>query len=204
MVNVRLLVEGGGESKSLHIECRRGFHDFLLKAGLVGRMPRIVACGGRKKAYDDFCSHLANAQSGETTFLLVDSEAPVTGSSPWDHLRNRPGDGWGRPNGASDDQCHLMVQCMESWFLADRDTLRDFFKQGFLENTLPGNPLIIESVPKQDVLSKLQQASQHCKTKAAYSKGDHSFALLASIDAAKVLQASPWAKRLVDTLKRVC
>lgn len=203
MVNVRLLVEGGGESKALRIECRRGFHDFLSKAGRAGRMPRIVACGGRQQAYDDFRAHLAHARSGETTLLLVDSEAPVADGSPWDHLRNRAGNGWARPAGASDDHCHLMVQCMEAWFLADRDALRDFYEQGFLENALPGNTSV-ESVPKQDVLDSLQQATQHCKTKSPYSKGDHSFALLSRIDSLKVLQASPWAKRLVDTLKRVC
>ena len=203
MVNVELLVEGGGDSKSLRIECRQAFREFFLNAGLGTRKPRVVPCGGRKQAYNFFCSDHANARGRQIILLLVDSEAPVTASSPWDHLRNREGDGWVRPDGASDDQCHLMVQCMEAWFLADRESLCQFFGQGFIENALPGNT-IVETIAKQDVLSSLQRASQHCKTKAAYSKGDHSFALLASIDAAKVLQASPWAKRLVDTLKDVC
>jgi hypothetical protein len=202
MVSARLLVEGGGDSKALRIECRRGFHDFLLKAGLKDRMPRIVACGGRGKAYDDFCSYHASARNGQVVLLLVDSETPVSSTSPWKHLLDREGDAWQRPSGASDEQCHLMVQCMEAWFLADRDSLRAFFWQGMIESALPGNPNI-ESISKQDVLTSLERATRNCKVKATYGKGEHSFKVLARIDPAKVSQASPWARRFLDTLSRV-
>ena len=47
MVTVRLYVEGGGDAKSLRTACRRGFREFLLRAGLGGSMPRIIACGPR-------------------------------------------------------------------------------------------------------------------------------------------------------------
>ena len=202
MVSVRLLVEGGGGSKALHIECRRGFHDFLLKAGLANRMPRIVACGGRGQAYDEFCSYHANARNGQIVLLLVDSESPVSSMSPWEHLLRREEDAWKRPSGASDEQCHLMVQCMEAWFLADRDSLRAFFGPGMIESALPGNPNV-ESISKQDVLTSLEKATLNCKVKAAYGKGEHSFKVLARIDPAKVSQASPWARRFFDTLSRV-
>ena len=49
--------------------------------------------------------------------LLVDAERPVASSGPWGHL-NAPPDSWVRPAGATDDQCHLMVQVME--FLVHR------------------------------------------------------------------------------------
>lgn len=49
---VKLYIEGGGEAKSLRIECRQGFHKFLQKAGITGNLPRIVAKGGRRFAYD--------------------------------------------------------------------------------------------------------------------------------------------------------
>ena len=32
--------------------------------------------------------------------------------------------------GATDEQAHLMVQCMEAWFLADRETLAAVFGRG--------------------------------------------------------------------------
>lgn len=205
---VTLYVEGGGDSKTLRIECRRGFREFLEKAGLKGKMPAIVASGGRRAAYEDYCTALTQATAA---VLLVDSEAPVSPRhqqgnpdtwQPWQHLKARPGDGWDKPAGAQDTDCHLMVQCMETWFLADRQTLQSFFGQGFRESALPAATLPLESVAKDDVYNALEQATQRCKTKGGYGKGDHSFKLLARIDPAKVVAASPWAQRFVDQLKK--
>ncbi len=162
-------------------------------------MPRIVVCGGRQQAYDDFCTALSN---GEKALLLVDSEDPVTVVSPWQHLLIRQGDQWPPPAGASEEHCHLMVQCMESWFLADQQTLETFFGQGFKTNALPAAANRIESIAKQQVYQSLENATKHCKTKDAYGKGEHSFKLLALIDPAKVIAASGWAKRFVDALKK--
>lgn len=142
--------------------------------------------------------------------LLVDSEAAISSGcqngepeiwSPWTHLKQRPEDGWDKPNKAQERDCHLMVQVMESWLLADRESLKSFFGQGFKENQLPAAARAIEGVPKDDVYRALQNATADCKTKAAYGKGEHSFKLLASIDPAKVVAASPWANRFIDTLK---
>lgn len=205
---MKLYVEGGGDSKSLQIECRRGFREFLEKAGLKGRMPGISACGGRRFAYDDFCTAIAN---GESAMLLVDSEAPVLPAhqagapdawQSWQHLKARQGDGWDKPANTEDTDCHLMVQVMESWFLADRQALNAFFGQGFHENALPAANRPIEGVAKDDVYDALKQATRSCKTKAEYGKGEHSFKLLAQVDPAKVTAASPWAKRFVDELKK--
>ena len=122
MVTVKLYVEGGGDSEQLRSLCRKGFHEFLKKAGFDNRQPRIVACGGRQQAYDRFVTACGLAE--EIAVLLVDSEDFVSTISPWQHLSNR--DKFCRPDGVSDDQCHLMVVCMESWFLADQNALANF------------------------------------------------------------------------------
>lgn len=106
MVDAYLFVEGGGDNKRLRTECRRGFRKLLERAGLTGRMPRIVPCGGRSAAYDDFCT--AQRASASLAMLLVDAEAKVTATSPWDHVKNRRGDGWDRPGNATNDQLHLI------------------------------------------------------------------------------------------------
>lgn len=93
-----------------------------------------------------------------------------------------------------------MVQVMENWFLADRETLKTFFGQGFRENALPATSRPIEDVAKEDVYSALKQATRDCET--PYGKGEHSFKLLERIDPAKVMAASPWAQRFVDELKK--
>jgi len=197
-----IYVEGGGDSKMLRTECRRGFNEFLQRAGFKKRMPRIHACGGRQDAYDTFCIAIANLLPGDACMLLVDSEAPITVKSPWEHLHGREGDGWTKPEHASDDHCHLMVQCMESWFLADRETMVGFFGQGCVEHALPRNANI-ESIAKKDLYDALKNATRNCKTKNAYGKGEHSFQLLAKIDPAMVSGASPWARRFLQILDRM-
>lgn len=105
--------------------------------------------------------------------LLVDAEGPVTAAGPWEHLAEP--DGWERPAGAEDGQCHLMVQVMEAWFLADKAALTSYYGQGFAESALPRDPLV-EEVPKADVLTGLTRATRNT-TKGRYSKGSHSFGI---------------------------
>lgn len=62
MKTVKLFVEGGGDSNSLRTECRAAFSAFLQKAGLSGYMPRIVASGSRRAAFDDYCTSISNGE----------------------------------------------------------------------------------------------------------------------------------------------
>ncbi len=196
-MSIKLYVEGGGSSKALKRACRKGFRIFIEKAGLQGRMPKIVASGSRKNAYEDFeKKHDHAAHEDVSALLLVDAEGPVGEAEPWQHLKDR--DGWNRPDGATDDQCHLMVEVMETWFLADRRALRVFYGQGYRENALPPNPQV-EQIPKQDVLNGLDRAANGT-TKGSYDKGSHSYEILAKIDPEKVKNVSPYANRLIETL----
>lgn len=204
---VKLYVEGGGDTNKLKTECREGFFKFLQKAGLK-KLPRVVACGSRRDAFDAYCTALRN---GETALLLLDSEAALSSDcaqgkpehwKPWRHLQDSEGPAWAMPKGGTDADCHLMVQCMESWLLADRDTLKNYFGQGFKENQLPAAGRSVEEIDKKQVLQSLKNATRDCKTKKAYDKGTHSFALLGLVSADAVVSASPWAQRLVDEVKR--
>ena len=199
-----LYVEGGGAA-ALKTECRKGFRAFLQRAG-VRREPKIVACGTRRHAYERFCLALS---AGDTAYLLVDSEAPVMAAHqagppdtwhPWGHLKARPGDGWDKPSGAEDRHCHLMVECMETWFIADAGTLATYFGQGFAPNALPRRH-DVEAIAKVTIFGTLSAATRACKTKAHYGKGAHSFEILARIDPAKVTSASPWAGRFIAALR---
>ena len=194
MVSARLYVEGGGNSKSLRSKCRQGFRIFLEKVGVTGRMPRIVACGSRDNAYDRFKT--GHESKGVDATLLVDAEGPVTADGPWQHLKSR--DNWDRPGGATDEQCHLMVEVMESWFLAGKDALQAYFGQGFRRQALPLNP-DVEQISKQDVLSGLNTAAQGTG-KRRYRKGADSFGILASLDPMKVRKGSAFADRFVKAL----
>ena len=201
-MSAKVYVEGGGDgNKALKAECRRAFKSFFEKAGLAGRLPSIHPGGGRKQTYDDF--HTAFNDPGNRDFiaLLVDSEAPVAaGVGPWTHLRNRQGDGWAKPARATDEHAHLMVQCMEAWFLADRETLAAVFGNRFRLGALPGQPQV-EQVRKQDVLQGLENAARNCRTRRGYRKGRDSFDILSRLNPERVAAASPHAARLLNTLR---
>ncbi len=194
-MKVKVYVEGGGDRQELKTKCRRGFSTFLRKTGLAGQMPRIIACGGRQKTYEKFSDALKHSTDDEFIVLLVDSEGPVM-SDTWPHLQER--DRWGKPAGATDDNAHLMVQCMEAWFLADKDALADFFGAEFNRNALPQRTAV-EHIPKDDLENGLEAATRQCR-KGTYHKGNHSFEILARLAPEKVTNASPHAARLVNTL----
>ena len=198
-MSVKVYVEGGGDGRDLKVRCRQGFSTFFRKVSLAGRMPRIIACGARDKTYRNFRTALAHAADNDFIVLLVDSEAPVAmGVGPWHHLKNR--DNWDKPASAADDNAHLMVQCMEAWFLADKDALAKYFGDGFNLNALPGRP-DVENISKSDIENGLKNATKQCNPKGKYHKGRHSFTILAELDTDKVIAASPHAARLVAVLK---
>lgn len=199
-MKVKVYVEGGGNSKDLKTRCRKGFSKLFEKAGLRGQMPGVVACGTRNDTFRDFSVALTNGGRGSAVpILLVDSETAVK-TSPWDHLRRQ--DGWVKPPQSAVDQAHLMVQVMESWFLADANALREYFGDGFRDSALPRRT-DIESIPKGEVLTALSRTSRNT-TKGAYSKGQHSFQILELVDADTLERRAPHAKRLFDVLRERC
>ena len=196
-MNVKVYVEGGGDRSELRAKCRQGFSAFFRKTELAGQMPRVISCGARKQTYDRFRAALTKATNDDFIVLLVDSERPVM-DAPWPHLKNC--DNWDKPPGATDDNAHLMVQCMEAWFMADKETLAEFFGTGFNEGGLPARP-DVEGIPKDDINSGLRMATRQCQPKGEYHKAQHSFAILGRLNPQKVIKASPYARRLVNTLR---
>lgn len=192
-MSITIYVEGGGEG-SLKPKCRKGFTEFIKRAGFEERMPRIMACGSRDNTYDKFkTAH----EDNKLCILLVDAEDSIkAGDKPWQHLNKR--DGWSKPSNATEEQCHMMVLIMESWFLADKEALQEYYGQGFRADAIPQYNNV-EIVPKDDVLDKLRQATRNTK-KGSYSKGSHSFNILATLNPDKIKQASPYAKRFLDQL----
>ena len=196
MVTATLYIEGGGESKDLRARFRQGWSKFFGSAGVGGRT-KIVRGGGRRQTFDLFATAVSGCTRGTVPFLLVDSEDPVAPEhSVWQHLHAR--DGWTRPAGAGDDRAFLMVQVMETWFLADREALRNYFGAGFGESALKIWPNL-EDMPKSTVLKALRCATASCCPR--YTKGKVSFELLAQIDPARVEAACPHARALLNVLR---
>ena len=194
MTDAKLFVEGGGASKELQARCREGFKKLLGNSGFTGRLPRIIACGSRNEAYDNFrVAHRA----GRTSYiaLLVDSEDPVTdGEKPWDHLKLR--DKWDRPAGASDNQVFLMTTCMETWIIADRAGLTRFFeryKPCLRAAALP-SAVDMEARLRHPVQEALMTTTQDCAN--PYAKNKRSFEALAGADPAVLRSLLPAFARM--------
>ena len=92
-----------------------------------------------------------------------------------------------------------MVQLMEAWFLADRETLRNYYGSGFNVGALPANPSI-EDIRKTDVESGLRNATRRCG-KGAYNKRTHASEPVGLINTSAVYDACPNFARLIDFLR---
>jgi hypothetical protein len=193
-------VEGGGYHKRTLDACRQAFAKFFSKICPAGARPRVIAAGDRRAAFDDFCNALTK-HPDNLLLLLVDSEDPVpTGSTAWRHLEARTEDAWTRPAIATNEQAHLMVQCMEAWFLADHETLAAYYGHAFLVASLPRQPNV-ELIAKRDIIGALEHASRLTQ-KGKYHKTRHGFELLERIDPDRVREASAHASRLFAILTR--
>ena len=197
MVRVRIFIEGGGGGNRDDSLFRTEWSRFFASAGLSGRLPKVVRCGDRARAFRRFSDAVRKAGGDEIIILLVDSEGPVKeGQSTWEYLRDN--DGWRQPAGADDNRAHLMVQAMEAWLMADRNALREYFDQGFNENRLPGQ-CDLEQIPQNRLESSLKDASSGCVRQ--YAKGTVSFEILGRVDASKVEKRCTHAKAFFGYLR---
>ncbi|MGE5192096.1 MAG: DUF4276 family protein [Deltaproteobacteria bacterium] len=186
-MSARLYIEGGGDSKELHTRCREGFRKLLERCGFAGRMPRLVACGGRQATFDDFSTAHANAGAEDYVAMLLDSEEPVADiEQTWAHLQQR--DGWNRPDGAHDEQVLMMTTCMETWIVSDQQALRDYYATCLRKNALP-NLNNMESRARDAIQNGLVQATRTCKNR--YAKGARSFQILGRLNPGALRQHLP-------------
>lgn len=193
-------IEGGGDQKETRAKLRRGFEAFFdetkQRALEKGIQLRILLCGGRNCAIDDFQVALLKHPDA-LSLLLVDSEGPVTCASPREHLR-RQGCDPGQRERVADDRCHLMVQTMEAWLIADRERLAEYFGKGFHEKSLPKNPNV-EQIDKQALAKSLQNAAKRT-SKKGYDKTRDAPRILERIRASMVRAKARHCDRLFKTL----
>lgn len=197
MTEIRIYIEGGGDGKNSKSLLHQGFSIFLKDLKAIARSNQIswniTMCGSRNNAFRDFKNALKDHPNAFVV-LLVDSEAPIN-KPPWEHLKLR--DNWDSPN-VDDIHCHLMVQSMEAWLIADVEALKKYYRQGFKENAIPKNPNV-EKIPK-DLLEPSLKAASCNTTKGEYRKIQHAAKLLEMIDVVKVRKASDHCDRLFITL----
>jgi hypothetical protein len=191
---IRFYVEGAPE-------LREGFSGFLRALQQQARQRRlgwaVVMCGSRTSAYDAFRLALQTHRDA-LNVLLVDAERPVAETAR-EHLSSPQGDRWNLAD-VDDEQCHLMAQAMEAWFVADPEALASYYGQGFLTGALPRNPRV-EEIPKVDLAPSLANATRNSQ-KGKYHKTRHAPALLARLNPATVRSYAPHCDRLFATIER--
>ena len=90
---------------------------------------------------------------------------------------------------------------METWIVADPDTLQRYYGQNFARNALPRTDNL-ELVEKATVADALRRATQRT-TKGEYHKIDHASDLLKLIDVTTVCRRCEHCERLFDVLGSV-
>jgi hypothetical protein len=175
---IRIYIEGGGDSKDTKALLRQGFSAFFRGLRELARNHNIhwdvICSGSRNSAFDDFQTAL-RSHPDAFNVLLVDSEGSVN-ETPHHYLNRQ--DGWNID--ASDKQYHLMVQAMEAWLITDTVSLKQYYGQYFQESAIPNNQNV-EQIDKNSLESALVNATRHTQ-KGRYHKIRHGSAILKEIN----------------------
>jgi hypothetical protein len=199
---IRVYIEGGGHRPETKADLRRGFSTFLHDLRERAKSKRIqwtiVTCGSRSSTFRDYRIALKQHPNAFNV-LLVDAEGPVAAASPWEHLKNRQEDQWHNP-GVEDKHCHLMVQTMEAWLIADREKLAEYYGKGFQESALPATTNV-EEIDKDKIAKALTRATRETK-KGEYHKTRHAPGILETIRPSELRRKgrAPFCDRLFRTL----
>jgi hypothetical protein len=200
MAAIHVFVEGGDRGqraptrrRAARQTLRQAFQTFFRRALAVD--VRVAMGGSRRATYDLWSQKRHTLPAGTFPVLLVDAEGRVT-QAPSQHLRDK--DGWDLST-ASDEQCHLMVEVMEAWFLADADALGRFYGPGFSRRRLPRRQNV-EQIPKEQVQDVLTNATRQT-SRGEYHKTRHAPGILELLDPVRARERAPHCDGLFRTLE---
>ncbi len=193
--DVRVFLEGadtGNTARAL----RAGMQEFLRRALPTDAQLtlRVTTCGDAASAYRAF-ERAYRDNPNRATVLLVDSEGPVTDGA-WEHVRRGHG---GVDRTLPADRFHLMVELMEAWLVADPESLKRWYGQGFNSSSLPA-PSAVESTPKRDLDRRLKAATKNSQ-KGSYDKAAHAPPLLRCIEPTQVADNAAHCRALIGRLR---
>ncbi len=193
-----IYLEGGGDSKELRTRCREGFRKLFENCGFKGRMPHLIACGGRDQVYEDFTTACEIKSNTEYVAMLIDSEDLLNNlEAVWEHLKER--DGWDKPEGVDNSQVLLMTTCMETWIIADREAMSKHYGKKLQDSALPSTQNL-EQRSRHEIQDKLVHATRNCTN--TYAKGRRSFEILAKLSPDELERLLPGFARTRRILKK--
>ena len=190
-----IYIEGGSRDEKVNANLRRAWGKFLSNAG-INNLPKIKI--SKAQMIKKFTSNYENAD-----IILLDSEVEVRSDKEdkkaaelkfIKKIKTRRD--WKEEQKIPNNRIHLMVACMESWLIADINTLKIFYGNGFNENAI-GNINDVEIIPKNDILMKLKNASKNTK-KGQYHKTHH----VSNLSAKVVCDKSYFCQRFLNHLRK--
>ena len=197
---IHIYIEGGGDITKQREKLRRGFDRLFSqikeKARTKGWSLRFECCGSRGQAYKDFKN--ATQELNRINALLVDSEGYVAnyvnmkddGDIRINYLKRR--EDWSFDK-IDPKNVHLMIQCMETWFLADVEALKRVYKKDFNDRAIP-NCKNLEKLSKQSIEEALTKFTKNTK-KGNYYKGsgkiNDATIILSELRIEKIAQSCP-------------
>lgn len=199
---IRIYIEGDTKQKGKFntISLREGFYNFfgelIEKARAKNIAFRLILCGSKYETFKDFLNAARSYKESFVIFLL-DSDAPLDDNETPKTFLQRQNPLWDLQE-AEENQCHLMIQLMESWFFADKEKLAEFYGQRFNLNSLSKN-VNVEKIPKADVENGLANATRNTQ-KGEYHKTRHGAKILELINTQKVRASAPHCEKLFITV----
>ena len=196
-MKVRLYVEGGpiGYADGLRL-FKNNFKQHLLKLEKAPNTLDVSPCGSTEQAIKDFARAAKERGTDWVLALLVDADAEVTTPTPAHYLASKL-DAANVPHDVRKN-IFLMVQCMESWFVTDKNAVEKCYGAR-AKIKLPANTNI-EAVPKADVFAALNEAAKGTPAKR-YHKVRDAVKILAVLQPGIVASRSSRAKELHDFLR---
>jgi hypothetical protein len=201
---IHIYIEGGakGQDRAASADLRRGFSTFLTKSCPDIRARNIqlkTVIGGSTELTCKIFTQANEVTDDKFFILLVDSDIAVDeAEKSKTFLQNNPKLRKCDLSDVKENQCHLMVQVMEAWFLADVETLKSHFGKDFKTNKLRKNEKV-EEIAKDDVLDCLKEATKDRKI-GAYHKIQDGAKLLELINPQKVREAAPHCEKLFTAI----
>lgn len=202
---IRIYIEGEKKNKTSNISLREGFSTFFNDLRTKARENRIkfdvILCGNSAETFKDFLLGIKSHPKSFVAFL-IDSDAEVNEEdSPKLFLQKQDKSKNWDWKLVKDEQCHLMVQIMESWFLADVEALKGFYNQQFNQNAIPKTK-DVEKISKDIVESSLNNATKKTQ-KGIYSENKlkHSSELLSRINVEIVKERAKHCERIFQILE---
>jgi hypothetical protein len=199
---IRIYIEGDTSQKNRNtdITLRQSFNSFFRELIDEARSRNIrlrpITYGSKFETFKKFLDGKREYQDSFVLFLL-DADAPIDENETPKSFLEKQNPTW-HLQGAEENECHLMVQVMESWFLADKEKLAEFYGQKFNQNALAKNTNV-EKIAKSDVENGLENATKNTQ-KGIYHKTRHGAKILEIINPNKVRESAPHCERLFRTI----